>query len=1217
MNLRKLLWIWLCLFPVFQLAAQELSEDNFDHYTSTEGLSDNYITSLAQDATGFIWASTLHGLNRYNGSHFIQYHSNSDSLSLGSEELTGLVWLDKERLAVYSSGLHIINTKTSETSNLFIPYHRPKYQYKFNMIERAIGDEKGNIYILSRSGFYHFDRNYKLVFRFDYYSEQQVPTEHFFFGRELLQLDDKRLLITSIGGLYVYNTERKQFRKMEVADCPPIAELNYPLEYYLFFQQKAGNIFILRPGSDSLFYINTAANKKVISILPYKADPHDFYYRSKLIPVSDSIFYFTSHSAGFFKMHFHPGSGTVTLDPQKHFQSYLCNNLIRDKDNNLWVATNKGLFRQDDERLRVQVARLPAGIEDKFPDIRVRDVYVAEDKIYAAARGEAGLFVFDKKTLQLVQQISFKQKDNRVNSIRHIIPVNSSTLLLGTNGPLMLYDIANRKEKLLMPQEWYKDDWTSDMYKDRNNNIWISAENIYRYSKAAQAFTIVPYRRQSPNLFVDIAEDNKGNIWMAGHGVTRYNIASDSFDLLLDSFPFIKMPDKQVNTMTIDKQNNIWFNSNNNGLIAYNIDKGNFHHFTKTDGLPDNNISSLIALNNKLWIASYSGVACMDLQTSRIISFGKDDGFPGIPIGKDCRFFYDAALKQLYLCFATAVMRFNPESILQHKMQPYLFIESVTINGEKNKFLPQKSITIPWRNNDLMITIGSINFTNGNSQGFAYRIVKDSSAQWQQLGSQTSFTISNLSPGTHSIQVKCFSLNNRWLEQVKEISIIVLPPFWMKGWFIVLLAAVIVVLTYVLIRWRISSIRRNEMEKTHIQKLKADDYKNRFELEQISNYFSSSLAGTKTEEEVLWDVTHNLMSRMNYEDCVIYLWNKDKTKMVQKAAYGPKGKPEIILSNVFEVLPGQGIVGHAIKTRQPVLVNDTRRDSRYRVDDDFRLSEVCVPIIHNNELLGAIDSEHSQPGYFSERDIKILTTIATLIGNKLTQIKSEQSLEIKQKELVSINEQLAEARLAALQAQMNPHFIFNALNSIKRMILDADNEKASRYLSKFALMIRMTLNHSKEIFVTLDENVEYLKAYLEMEQLRFSDSFTYTIFTDDGIDTSETFIPSLMMQPLVENAIWHGLLQSETDKKIMIAFTQDQNTITCIIEDNGIGIDLSKEFKERNNSTHRSVGLENLQKRIKMINEKYNIGCSLEITDLKKENKNGTRAVLKFNVTNF
>ncbi|HEX5153691.1 MAG TPA: histidine kinase [Parafilimonas sp.] len=1218
MNLRNLSWIWLCFFTVSQLAAQEFSEDNFDHYTSTEGLSDNYITGLAQDATGFMWAATLHGLNRYDGSHFAQYHSNSDSLSLASEELTGLVWLDKERLAVYSAGLHIINTKTNEARNLFIPYHRTQYQYKFNMIERAIGDEKGNIYILSRSGFYHFDKNYHLRFRFDYYSEQQVLTEHFFFGRDLLRLDDKRLLIVSIAGLYVYDTEKKQFKKMEAADCPLMAGfLNYPFEYYLFFQQKAGNIFILRPESDSLVYINTAANKKIVSTLPFKAGSNDFYYRSRLIQVSDTVFYITSHSSGFFKMRFYPRSGTVKLYPEKYFRSYLCNNLIKDKDDNLWIATNKGLFRQDDERSQVQVARLPSGTEDKFPDIRVRDVYVSEDKIYAATRGEAGLFVFDKKTLQSAAQIIFKQKDTRVNSIRYIIPVKSSTLLLGTNGPLMQYDIANRKEKLLTLQGWNKDDWTSDMYRDRNNNVWISAENIYRYNEAAQNFTIVPYRRQSPNLFVEIAEDNKGNIWMAGHGVARYNIASDSFDLLLDSFPFIKMPDKQVNAMTIDKQNNIWFNSNNNGLIVYNIDKGNFRHFTRTDGLPDNNISSLIALNNKLWIASYSGIACMDLQTSQIISFGKEDGFPGIPIGKDSRFFYDTVLKQLYLCFATAVIRFDPDKMLQHKIKSYLFIEKVMINGEKNNFLPHESITTSWRNNDLMITIGSINFTNSSSQGFAYRILKDSLAQWQQLGSQASFNISNLSPGTHVIQVKCFSLNNRWPEQVKELKIIVLPPFWMKGWFIMLLAAATVVLMYVLIRLRISSIRRMEMEKTHIQKLKADDYKNRFELEQISNYFSSSLAVTKTEEEVLWDVTHNLMSRMNYEDCVIYLWNKDKTKMVQKAAYGPKGKPEIILSNVFEVLPGQGIVGHAIKTRQPVLVNDTRRDSRYRVDDDFRLSEVCVPIIHNNELLGAIDSEHSEPGYFSERDIKILTTIATLIGNKLTQIKSEQSLEIKQKELVSINEQLAEARLAALQAQMNPHFIFNALNSIKRMILDGDNEKASRYLSKFALMIRMTLNHSKEIFVTLDENIEYLKAYLEMEQLRFSDSFTYAIFTDDNIDTLETSIPSLMMQPLVENAIWHGLLQSETDKKIIVAFTQDQGTITCMIEDNGIGINQSKEVKEKSNSTHRSVGLENLQKRIKMINEKYNINCSLEITDLKNANRNGTKAVLKFNVTSF
>jgi LytS/YehU family sensor histidine kinase len=409
------------------------------------------------------------------------------------------------------------------------------------------------------------------------------------------------------------------------------------------------------------------------------------------------------------------------------------------------------------------------------------------------------------------------------------------------------------------------------------------------------------------------------------------------------------------------------------------------------------------------------------------------------------------------------------------------------------------------------------------------------------------------------------------------------------------------------------------MAKTHLQKLKADDYKNQFELEQISNYFSSSLAEKKTEDEVLWDVAGNLIARMNYVDCMIYLWNEDKTKMIQKAAYGPKGKPEFISSQVFDVLPGQGVVGHVIESRQPVLIQDTRTDSRYRIDEAFRLSEICVPIIHNDELMGIIDSEHHVPGYFSERDIKILTTIATLIGNKLKQIGSEQSLEAKRKELAGINEQLAEAKLSALQAQMNPHFVFNALNSIKRMILDGENEKASRYLSKFALMIRMTLDHSKDTFVTLDENIKYLSTYLEMEQLRFDDSFNWSIITDENTDTEETAIPSLMIQPLVENAIWHGLMQVEGEKKIRIGFTQDQNRITCCIEDNGIGIRQSEKLKQHNHSPHRSVGLENLRNRIKILNEKYDIDCRLEITDLAQsgENNRGTLAVLEFNAINM
>ncbi|HET6993492.1 MAG TPA: histidine kinase, partial [Chitinophagaceae bacterium] len=700
-----------------------------------------------------------------------------------------------------------------------------------------------------------------------------------------------------------------------------------------------------------------------------------------------------------------------------------------------------------------------------LPYLRFCSIYVYGDKIYAGTRDNGGLLVYDKASLRFLSQV--RNDGFNDNLIGSIVQETPSSLLLGTGGLLFTFNIASQTRKVLMPPKWVDGNWASDVFKDSKGKIWISAAQIFRYDPQAKTFDFIPSYDRLLSQPTAIREDQDGNMWMAGHGLARYNTQLNKYDIVLDSFPFVKMQDKQINAMVIDKQNTIWFNSNNNGLIAYCIDKKTFRHFTRKDGLPDDNIASMIMLGQKLWIATFSGLACMDLQTSEIVSFGREDGFPQMPVVKGSQFFYDSSAQQLYLGFSGAMVRFKPNDILRRKSPPRVFIESLSINGKDNMFLPGRSITTSWQDNEFMITIGSINFSDSYSQRFAYRIVKDENSPWQELGSEPTFNVSNLSPGNYRVQVRSFSSNNRWPSQIKELNISVLPPFWKEGWFIGFMIGLALMALYLFVQWRTNVARKKEMVKTHIEKLKADDYKNQFELEHISHYFSSSLAGKKTQEEVLWDVAANLIGKMNYVDCIIYGWNEDKTKMVQKAAYGPKGKPEYISEQFFDVSPGQGVVGHVIQTRQPLLIKDTRKDSRYRVDDAFRLGEICVPIVHNEELLGIIDSEHDLPDYFTDRDIKILTTIATLIGNKLKQIESERSLEVNRKQLATINEQLAEARLSALQAQMNPHFVFNALNSIKRMILDRDNEKASRYLSKFALMIRMTLNHSKETFVTL------------------------------------------------------------------------------------------------------------------------------------------------------
>ena len=193
----------LLLLPVNQLIGQDISEKNFVRYTTAEGMSHNTVMGIAQDSTGFIWIATASGLNRYDGSKFIQFHSDRDSLSLAAEELSGMVWLNKNQLAIYTIGLHVIDTKTGVRRNIFIPYHAQQFQYKFNTIMGAVGDNNGNIYILTRSGFYHYDKNYKLVSRFDYYSEKDLDKTHFHFGGQLFKLDSRRLFMVTEGGLYI------------------------------------------------------------------------------------------------------------------------------------------------------------------------------------------------------------------------------------------------------------------------------------------------------------------------------------------------------------------------------------------------------------------------------------------------------------------------------------------------------------------------------------------------------------------------------------------------------------------------------------------------------------------------------------------------------------------------------------------------------------------------------------------------------------------------------------------------------------------------------------------------------------------------------------------------------------------------------------------------------------------------------------------------------
>ena len=241
-----------------------------------------------------------------------------------------------------------------------------------------------------------------------------------------------------------------------------------------------------------------------------------------------------------------------------------------------------------------------------------------------------------------------------------------------------------------------------------------------------------------------------------------------------------------------------------------------------------------------------------------------------------------------------------------------------------------------------------------------------------------------------------------------------------------------------------------------------------------------------------------------------------------------------------------------------------------------------------------------------------ITSAAFLIGLltiiyfvKITQIKKAEHLKTE------FHKQLNDKEMSALRAQMNPHFLFNSLNSINWYIIKKKPRQASRYLTKFSRLMRLVLENSKSKKIPLEHELQALKLYMEMEALRFENKFNYEIIISENIDEEEVEVPPLILQPYVENAIWHGLMNKKGKGNLSIHISEKNNQLHCIIEDNGIGREAAAELKKATVSQNRARGMEITSSRISMMKNGAS-GQSVQIIDLKDKmgNAMGTRVEL-------
>ena len=200
--------------------------------------------------------------------------------------------------------------------------------------------------------------------------------------------------------------------------------------------------------------------------------------------------------------------------------------------------------------------------------------------------------------------------------------------------------------------------------------------------------------------------------------------------------------------------------------------------------------------------------------------------------------------------------------------------------------------------------------------------------------------------------------------------------------------------------------------------------------------------------------------------------------------------------------------------------------------------------------------------------------------------------------------------LKSLRSQMNPHFIFNALNSVNNYISQNDERAANRYLTEFSTLMRSVLDNSEQDFIPLEKEIELLELYIKLEHSRFTDKFDYELIVDEKLLLSEFQIPPMLLQPYVENAVWHGLRYKKEKGKLEINIRQkDNETVEISVTDDGIGRKKSKELKTDNQQKQESKGMNNIKKRIVILNQMYSDKVDVFIDDLHSD-ASGTKVVL-------
>ena len=816
----------------------------FHHYTLEDGLSNNSVSSIAQDEDGFLWFGTSEGLNRFDGTHFTPFFRRDDGQGLSFNDIGKIVALPRHQLLIATwKGLCVMDTRRLTFKQIPLPT-RPEYAEGDHIVWDILRGQNGQIWVGTGTGVHRFDEN--LVIQKSYFAPQQVGKPSFnHFAHEFLELPDgtvavKCFIETGIQPWQIVDFEQNKMK--------PLAEV-LPFCGVLDSAKQFNNIWVQRDKKQVLFTTWGSQSAGALMCLDWATQTtrplipntqpqktHELGQFNRPFPLSDNLLLLQRFLGKLAVYDLQKGlfinleQWQTSLQSRKDVVSFI------DRDGNLWLCPlSEGIYFLPMKTPSVQNLTTLNAVHEKamaqhlVPEEWFRFFCFNSKDAQFFTSPNGGFYVVDKTTGAVTSVRDAQNKD--LSSAFEIIPFNMDTVWAMTRGGLFWYKTTDNTHGLLRGISKGLEILDNEfLYRDSRGLIWGSVKNngVAYFDTQSRQFKHSPSQGYSAPFPIQnctkAVEDVDGNMWFCYRLEPTYLV---KWTRQTGRFEKIKPLSKSGKNCTsarvflADDRGNLWVKTTEEGVFCINIRTLEAQNIGKKDGLSTDNPNGLCLdkLGNA-WFATPMGLSRYDPERKFMRTFYQRDGLPSNTITNVQ--LLDTAQNILLVSTNKGLCLFDPAKVAMTEQNPKSFITSVSVSTDSSFAPPESGILeLNHTKNDLSFEFTSINFYDGSRNRYQYRL-DGADDHWRNADATNKAIYLNLPSGSYTFRVRTANSDGVWSEHEATLTIKIFPPFWRTWTFQLLLLAALGGLAWWLYQRQIKAVEQRENEKNKVRQQLAD-----------------------------------------------------------------------------------------------------------------------------------------------------------------------------------------------------------------------------------------------------------------------------------------------------------------------------------------------------------------------------------------------------------